>query len=424
MRAGVALALLVAAAGSLAAPPEDPDWHIPVVGAPLGATPPPLETRGLDSRGNGVAPKGAPTPRQPDAVRLREALARYQQIVGASGWPALPANQLLTPGERNPGVATLRDRLRITGDYTNDMSSTADAWFFDAGVLRAVQAFQARHGLPATGIPDERTVTALNVPAAARVAQLEATLTRWNWLPADFGPRYLWVNVPGGHLDLIEDGAVTLSMRTIAGHPDRPTPSFQDTVTAIVENPPWSVPRTIAVEDLLPSQQEDPTFLARLSIRVFDGQGREQDPARIDWQRLSADRFPYRLRQDPGPLNSLGRFKFVLSNPWDIYLHDTPSRRLFDLNSRTLSSGCIRLENPEELVARLLAGAPAGEAFPLETRGLDSRGKASPTGAPATRTIQLPRPITLYVVYLTSWVTPEGVVHFRPDVYGRDARLR
>jgi murein L,D-transpeptidase YcbB/YkuD len=405
MRAGaIALALLLAARAAAgtpapATPAQDPDWHIP------------------------LAPPDAGPQQQPDAQRLREALARYRELAAEGGWAGLPAGPALQPGQRDARVVALRERLRVTGDFTG-LPGTADAWFFDGGLQRALQGFQARHGLPATGVPDERTVAALDVPAAERVRQLETTLARWDWLPRDFGPRYLWVNVPGGSLESREDGATTLAMRVIAGHPDRPTPSFRDTVSAIVENPPWSVPRTIAVEDLLPTQQEDPTFLARLGIRVFDNQGREQDPARINWQRLGADRFPYRLRQDPGPLNSLGRLKFVLSNPWDIFLHDTPSRRLFDLNSRTLSSGCIRLEQPEELAGRLLAGVPGGIPFPLETRGLDSRGKGIPPGTPATRTVKLDRPITIYVVYLTAWVTPAGVVNFRPDVYGRDARLR
>ncbi|MBL8199497.1 MAG: L,D-transpeptidase family protein [Chromatiales bacterium] len=399
MRAGaLALALLLAATAAPGTPAQDPDWHIPLA-------------------------TGAGEPQHPDAVRLRDALARYQQLAAAGGWPELPAGTSLQPGQRDARVVALRDRLRIGGDFAG-LPGTADAWFFDGGLQRAVQDFQARHGLPATGVPDERTIAALNVPAPERVRQLQSTLTRWSWLPRDFGPRYLWVNVPGGSLALVEDGTTTLAMRVIAGHPDRPTPSFQDTVTAIVENPSWSVPRTIAVEDLLPTQQEDPTFLARLGIRVFDGQGREQDATRIDWQRLSADRFPYRLRQDPGPLNSLGRLKFVLGNPWDIFLHDTPSRRLFDLNSRTLSSGCIRLENPEEL-ARRLVGAPSGATLlPRESSPRVSSGRGvAPEGAP-TRTVKLPRPIAIYVVYLTSWVTPEGVVNFRPDVYGRDARLR
>ncbi len=397
--AALALALLLAAAAAPAAPDQDPDWHIP------------------------RAPQAAAETQRPDAVRLREALARYQVLAAAGGWPTLPTSATLQPGQRAASVAALRERLRTSGDFSG-LTGTADAWFFDAGLQRALQDFQNRHGLPATGVVDDRTLAALNVPAADRVQQLQATLTRWNWLPREFGPRYLWANVPGGYLELVEDGAPTLTMRIIAGHPERPTPSFQDTVSQIVVNPSWSVPQRIAVEDLLPTQREDPTFLARLGIRVLTGTGREVDPARIDWQRVSADRFPYRLRQDPGPLNSLGRLKFVLRNPWDIYLHDTPSRRLFDLNSRTLSSGCIRLEKPEELAERLVGAASAATPVPLGTRGRDYRGNGVAAEAAPTRTIQLTRPIPLYVVYLTSWVTAEGVVHFRPDVYGRDARLQ
>ena len=303
----------------------------------------------------------------------------------------------------------LRERLRISGDF-DGLPGTADAWFFDAGLQNAVKRFQERHGLPASGEVDERTLAALNVPVEDRVRQLQATLTRWNWLPRDLGRRYLWANVPGGSLELIDNGATLIDMRIIAGHPDRPTPSFKDSIRQIVVNPSWSVPRTIAVEDLLPTQQEDPTFLARLGIRVLGPDGRDVDPARVDWRKYNASYFPYRLRQDPGPLNSLGKLKFVLNNPWDIYLHDTPSRRLFDLNSRTLSSGCVRLEKPEELANLLLEET----TFTGTSASLPAR----------TYTLTLPSAITVYVVYLTSWVTPSGTVQFRPDVYGRDARLR
>jgi murein L,D-transpeptidase YcbB/YkuD len=411
VRAGALALALLGAATAHGTPAGDPDWHIP------------------------LAPPDAGPPAAPAALRLQAALDEYRGIAAAGGWPALAPDPAPAPGTRSPSTVTLRNRLRATGDYRGP-AGTADAWFYDSALEQAVGAFQARHGLPATGAADPRTVAALNVPAADRVRQLEATLTRWAWLPRDLGVRYLFVNVPGGTLELVQDGAPVLAMRVIAGHPDRPTPSFKDVVQAIVVNPSWSVPRTLAVEDLLPAQQEDPGFLARLGIRVYAdtaaGPGRQLDPARIDWQALGPDRFPYRLVQQPGPLNSLGRYKFVLGNPWDIYLHDTPSRRLFDLNSRTLSSGCVRLEEPGALARRLLAGVPSGQSFPLETRGLDSRGKDSPTVAPArtgalppaTRTLKLPRPVDIYVVYLTSWVTPEGVVHFRPDVYGRDARLR
>ncbi len=403
MRAGIlALALLLTALPALPTPAGDPDWHIPLAPAEAG-------------------PSGSP-----DAERLRATLNHYQNLAAAGGWPVLPAGTQPAPGERDPRVVDLRERLRLSGDFEG-LPETADAWFFDAGLQRALNRFRERHGLPPGGETDERTLAALNVPVENRVAQLQVTLTRWNWLPRDLGTRYLWANVPGGSLELVENGAPLITMRIIAGHPDRPTPSFKDSIRHIVVNPPWSVPRTIAVEDLLPTQQEDPTFLARLGIRVLGASGREVDPTRIDWRKFNANYFPYRLRQDPGPLNSLGRLKFVLGNPWDIFLHDTPSRRLFDLNSRTLSSGCLRLEKPEERADLRLAGAPVGAAVGAASAAtpISIAAEAAPTGAPPrTRTLTLPSPITVYVVYLTSWVTPSGAVHFRPDVYGRDARLR
>jgi murein L,D-transpeptidase YcbB/YkuD len=387
MRAGaLALALLLSWAAP-AAPALDPDWHIP------------------------LTPDTAGESQRPEPVRLREALARYRQIAAEGGWPELPAGTILQAGQRDERVALLRDRLRISGDFSG-IPATADAWFFDQPTAQALQSFQRRHALADSGQLDERTLAALNVPVDVRIQQLQATLTRWNWLPRDPGPRYLWINVVTGTLDLVEQRENVLQMRVIAGHPSRPTPSFQDEVRQIVVNPSWSVPHTIAVEDLLPVQQADSDFFGRLGIRVLRGggaDGRELDASRIDWQRVGPERFPYRLLQKPGPLNSLGRYKLVMDNPWDIYLHDTPSRRLFELSSRTLSSGCIRLEQPEALVQLLLAGTPLPAGTEDGTR---------------TRTVTLPRPIPVYIVYLTSWVTPTGEVNFRPDVYGRDAGLR
>ncbi len=344
----------------------------------------------------------------PDALRLTAALAHYQALASSGGWPVLPPGIRVEAGQRDPLVATLRARLRVSADY-NGLPDTADAWYFDARLLGAVQHFQSRHGLPATGQLDEATVATLNVPAAARVAQLETTLARWNQLPRAFEPLHVWINIAAAKLQLIEHGSTVLEMRVIAGHPDRPTPSFKDEVPQLVVNPPWSVPRTIAVEDLLPWQQEDASFLARLGIRVMNGAGRTVDATQIAWHELGPNRFPYRLRQDPGPLNALGRIKFVLHNPWDIFLHDTPSRRLFDLNSRTLSSGCIRLAEPEKLALAL---------------GADPAELAAALASETTRNVRLPKPVPVYAVYLTSWVSEDGIVHFRPDVYGLDAGLR
>lgn len=386
------LAALLGAPAFAAAPPPatatpDPGWYIP------------------------VTPADAPPPADEAYARLEAALARYQSIAAAGGWPAIPDGPPLRLGLRDPRVPALRDQLRATGDF--DAFMQADAWFFDTGMDQALRRFQARHGLPATGEFDARTARAAAVPAADRAAQLAVARERWRWLPRDFGLRYLWANVPAGELALVEQGQPVLTMRIIAGHPDRPTPSFTSEVREVLFNPPWTVPKLIAVEDLLPQQQADPDFLPRIGVRVLSG-GRELDPRRIDWARVDPARFPYVLRQDPGPGNSLGRFKLVMNDPWDIYLHDTPAKRLFDLNSRTLSSGCLRLESAEALVNQLLAANGTWTPADTAARLADGRTRAEPLKAP----------VPVYIVYLTAWVGPDGAVNFRDDVYGRDRPVR
>jgi murein L,D-transpeptidase YcbB/YkuD len=382
----------VLAAANLTAPSlADPDWHIPA-------------RAGTDTR--------PPANRQ--FALLSKALAEYRAIEQAGGWPQIPGGAVLSPGVRDSRVELLRNRLRLSGDFRAEMQ--ADPWFFDTGVNEALRRHQARHGLPATGVLDERTREALNVPAGPRADQLAVTLERWRWLPEDLGTRYAWVNTAAATLHLFENGARVLAMRTIVGHPSRPTPSLASEIRQVIFNPTWSVPYTIAVEDLLPRQQEDPAYLARHRFRVLPGAdpaGAEIDPARIDWARLSRGNFPYRLRQDAGPGNSLGRIKLVMDNPFDIYLHDTPERGLFGLTSRTLGSGCIRLEDARAL-ATLLVAAESDWSAEDTARRIDSGG---------TSAVSLRRPLPIYVVYLTAWVDDDGTVNFRRDLYGRDARM-
>ncbi len=376
----------------------DPDWHIAAESAnvPLTSSPQVLQ------------------PPHPDYQRLQRALLRYQAIARDGGWPALPAGRKLMRGMRDERVITLRNRLRISADYDQDMQ--ADPYFFDAGIEAAVRHFQKRHGLGADGIVGEATRTALNVSVHDRITQLIVTMERWRWLPRHLEARYIWVNVANAELKVIENGRTVLAMRTIVGRPYRPTPSFRGEIKAVVFNPTWSVPVNIAVEDILPQQRNDNNFLARKKIRVFKGQVdrlREVDPSEVDWDSLGASYFPYRLRQDAGPANSLGRIKFQLDNPYDIYLHDTPMKLLFQLPERTFSSGCVRLEKPSELAAYLLKLDQGWSPSDVQSR----------IEALETSPVRLYDREPVYFVYLTSWVSPEGVVNFRNDIYGRDARL-
>lgn len=349
-------------------------------------------------------------PTDPAYAALRSAWQKHRDLTAAGGWPRLTFKPPLRPGIQGPEVLTLRRRLLISGDLPaleegNDI--------YDASLETAVRDFQSRHGLLADGIVGPQTLTALNVPAVLRVRQLAVNLERWRWLPRRFAERYLRVNLPAFHLDLIENGESILDMRVIVGRQVRQTPAFVGRMTYLVLNPYWEVPHKLAVVDLLPKIQADRSYLAEQGIVVFSSGERRVNPATIDWQQLGSGNFPYHLRQDPGPKNSLGRIKFIFPNSYNIYLHDTPSRKLFEREQRSFSSGCIRIEKPLELARQLLRGSPLASISALEGE-LQSA---------VSEVVPLPKPLPVYLVYFTAWVESDGIVHFYPDLYERDQRL-
>jgi murein L,D-transpeptidase YcbB/YkuD len=348
--------------------------------------------------------------------RLREALAYYRTVVARGGWPAIPDGRTLKPGDRGPAVAALRERLRLEGDLGPTWTGE-ETDLFDEVLERAMKRFQRRHGLTADGAMDAATRAELNVSAERRVEQVELNLERWRWLPKDLGRRHIVVNIAAFALDVVEEETVVLSMRVVVGLPYRRTPVFSDTMRYLVLNPSWHVPPSLAVQDLLPRIQRDSSYLAGHKVRVFQGWGpeaREVRPDTVDWSAITPDRFPYRLVQDPGPLNALGRIKFMFLNRFNVYLHDSPARPLFDEAERDFSSGCIRVERAVELAAYLLHRDPRWSRAAL-LRALD--------GA-VDGTVPLPEPIPIHLLYWTAWADWDGTIQFRRDIYDRDAPLR
>ncbi len=364
--------------------------------------------------------------------RLKEALQRYRALATSGGWTVIPPGPVLQEGDSDDRVATLRSRLAATGDFTvaSDHSSTSDPAVtgepaatepdvtasFTTDLAQAVRRFQRRHGLVVDGIVGPQTLWALNVPAAARVRQVELNLERWRWLPLDFGQRYILVNIAEFELDVVADDQPMSMMRVVVGRRFRRTPVFTGTLTYLVLNPYWNVPHRIAARDILPKIQQDAGYLDRLGMRVFaswEEHAPELDPTSIDWATVTPQSFPYKLRQDPGPNNALGRIKFMFPNKFSVYLHDTPARALFAQTTRSYSSGCIRIERPIELAAYLLRDDPGWNQENLRVT-LDKGVR---------RIVRLSHPIPVHILYWTAWVNREGTLQFRHDIYDRDTPL-
>jgi L,D-transpeptidase YcbB len=347
-------------------------------------------------------------------VELQKALVWYRDIVARGGWPLIPDGPKLQRGDRGPRVMALRTRLLLTGDLDRASAPVGDV--FDTALEGGLQRFQERHGLDADGVVGASTLTALNVPAEARVRQIELNMERWRWLPQELGDRYILVNLANFTLDVVEHGQSVLAMRVVVGKPERRTPFFSADMTYLVLSPHWYVPPTIAIQDKLPLIRRDPGYVTRQNFKLFrDGEGgaTRVDPLSVDWSSVSARNFPYRLRQDPGPRNALGRVKFMFPNPYHVYLHDTPSRELFAKTERAFSSGCIRLEKPIELAEYLLGDDPKWSRQKL--LATIERG--------AEQAVHLPTTIPVHLLYWTAWVNEQGLVNFRKDIYERDRVL-
>jgi murein L,D-transpeptidase YcbB/YkuD len=386
----------------------DPMWHIPFDAFDY---PTALEK---SLAGHSVAQTlDAMPPTHEGYRRLRVALARYKAVERRGGWPMLPTGKKrLVKGVRDKRVPILRTHFVMTGMLRDQV--VADELLFDDELDKVVRHFQQLHGLEPDGVVGEGTRAALNVPVQERIRRIVLNMERWRWLPRELPARYAAVNMAGFELALYEAGLPIREMRVIIGRDQRQTPTLATHVTSVVLNPYWYVPETVLREDLIPALSRDPDLLKRLRLKVFSdlrGQGREVDPAKLNWARYGTRRFPYTLRQEPGPENALGRYKFILAETPAIYLHDTPNRGLFRARSLALSSGCIRVEDP------------AGLAGFLFGQGADEAQFAAAVASGRPQQLALPEPVPVYLVYFTAWVNELNELHFRDDVYGRDERL-
>ena len=355
-------------------------------------------------------------PRHEGYARLRKALLDYRNLAEGEKFPVIPSGPLIRKGDRDGRLGSIWNRLVITGDVQEAQRFQGGSEKYDSDFEAAVKRFQSRHRLETDGIIGPDTIRELNVPARDRVRQIELNLERWRWLPRDLGGRYIILNIANFSLDVIEHGQNVMTMRIVVGKPYWRTPVFQGKITYLVINPYWNAPRTIATDEILERVKKDPAYLHVEKIRVFRGwekDGEPIDPGAIDWTRLGKNNFPYRFRQDPGPRNALGRIKFMFPNRFNVYLHDTPARRLFDKRNRDFSHGCVRTEKPIELALYLLKENPGWTREKLDEM-LD-RGER--------KLVSLNRPVPVHLLYWTAWAEEDGTVHFVRDIYQRDEPL-
>jgi L,D-transpeptidase YcbB len=333
-------------------------------------------------------------PAIPHYERMRVALRTLHGAESRGQWTPVITDSTLVPGGRADAVRLVRMRL-TEGTNTEEAAlaraGAADASLFDPDLQRAVKLFQDRHAISPDGAVGAATVRELNHTIAERIAELRLNLDRWRWLPDDLGERYVIVNIAGFELEVVEHGRIIESMNVVVGQRTTATPVFADSIRYVVVNPYWNVPDGIMERTIQPGIDNDPDYLVKHDMEVFEG----------------------RVRQRPGARNSLGRYKFIFPNDFDVYLHDTPDGHLFSRDERAFSSGCVRLERPRDF-ARLLLRLQS-ERDPDSLDGIVAGGKE--------QWIKLDRPLPVYIMYFTAWAQEDGTVRYHHDVYGRSEAM-
>ena len=331
-------------------------------------------------------------PNDPDYVGLQKELLHFRGIAAKGGWARIPAGKALKVGDTDSPqrLAALRARLSAEGIAVG-ASSVANQ--FDASLAAAVAQFQARHAIAVDSSLGTETLNSLNVPAEYRLGQIAANMERHRWMPRSLGSRYISVNVPAFHLEAYDKGQKALEMKVIVGqeYEDKATPVFSDSMETVVFRPYWNVTPDIQAKELEPKIAANPGYMQAEDLEYYKDGGAT------------------RIRQKPGPKNSLGYVKFLFPNDFNIYLHDTPNHALFDKDVRAFSHGCIRVEKPTEL-AEWVLGWDAAKVQQAMEQGPDNTP------------VKLPRKLPVYITYGTAYIR-DGLLYFGNDLYHRDDKL-
>ncbi|WP_409283431.1 L,D-transpeptidase [Proteus columbae] len=350
-------------------------------------------------------------PSHPYYALMKEEVRK--QLHSSVVWPEMKGTTSLKPNQSSQEVVPLRQILRnlklIPELAANEQEIVTTV--YDAPLVAAVKLFQTAHGLEPDGVIGRQTRVWLNITPAQRASIMALNIQRLRLTPA-IGDTGIWVNIPDFSLYFYANNELILDSKVIVGRPDRKTPIMSSALNNVVVNPPWNVPTSMTRKDIVPRGKADPSYFSRKGYTIYSGWGNDAypiNPYDIDWQNMSANNFPYRIWQAPGPTNSLGRYKFNMPNSDAIYLHDTPNHSLFSKNMRAISSGCIRVNKASELASILL-----GDAGWKQDR-IDAALKRG-----STQYAPIPERIPVYLYYQTAWVAQENAPQYRADIYGYD----
>lgn len=357
----------------------------------------------------------AQLPNSKNYHQLKDKLYLYRDSGKITAWPKIKAGETLAINSRGDRVKDLIDNLAARKYINKSLLDFKDK--FNYQVQEAVVKFQKANGLKADAYVGAKTLEQLNISLEDRIKQIIINLERWRWLPEKLEKRYIYVNIANYKLKLYDDDKIIMEMKTIVGREQRSTPVFSDQINYLVLNPYWYVPKSIAVEDLLPKIKNDYKYLKENNFSLFEYTGNnkleEVDPAAVNWLKVDEDNLNYLIRQNPGENNSLGRVKFMFPNKFSVYLHDTPGRYLFSQNQRSFSSGCIRIEKPVDLAEYLLKDQEKWDRETIVKEMTKDKEKI----------IYLKKPIKIYLQYNTAWVDSSGILNFREDIYNRDKKV-
>jgi len=344
--------------------------------------------------------------------RLKIGLARYRAYQAAGGWAPVPDGGTLKPGDRDPRILAVRTRLVVTEDLPADKAAGDDPQLFDDALESAVRRFQQRHGIDLDGAIGPQTLKAMNVPVQDRIDEIRVNLERARWILHQAYDEFMVTDIAGFEAFWVKDGEIIWREPIQVGRDFTQTPVFIDEIQYLEFNPTWTIPPGILRRSVIPGLKKDPAYLDKKGYQLLTLQGKPVDPKTVDWATLKG--FPYIVRQPPGPNNALGLLKFMFPNPHFVYLHDTNARGLFDRSKRTFSSGCVRVRNPMDLADRLLAGQQGWTREKIDA--VIASGK--------TTRVNLDRRLRILIAYNTArFPIDDSQMHFRPDVYDRDAKV-